>query len=107
MTVSGSRGTHVARAWATRQNNVMRHLLDHSAEQLQAWFAERGLPAYRAAQVRRWLFEKRADSFEEMSDLPKAVRNELAADFHLWTSRVAAHKHTADGTEKLLLELSD
>ena len=42
-----------------------------------------------------------------MSDLPKPLRQQLAAEFQIWTARVAAHRQAADGTEKLLLELSD
>jgi 23S rRNA (adenine2503-C2)-methyltransferase len=69
--------------------------------------AEHGLPGYRAAQVWRWLFEKRADDFDEMSDLPKSLRTVLAQHFRIWTSMVAFHQKAADGTEKLLLELAD
>src|SRR5205085_3566370 len=45
--------------------------------------------------------------FEAMSDLPKALRVALAADFQLWTSKVVRQLQSADGTEKLLLELAD
>ncbi len=82
-------------------------LLDQTIEQLQEWFAQRTLPRYRAAQVWGWLFEKRASQFDEMTDLPKALRGLLAEEFQLWTSRVEAHPVAADGTEKLLLSLGD
>jgi 23S rRNA (adenine2503-C2)-methyltransferase len=68
---------------------------------------EQGLPAYRAGQVWRWLFEKRANEFEQMSDLPKAMRGLLAENFRIWTTTVAFHQTAADGTEKLLVELAD
>ncbi len=42
-----------------------------------------------------------------MSDLPAALRQQLAEDFRWWTTRVVLHRKTGDGTEKLLLELSD
>ncbi len=85
----------------------MLHLLQQTAEQLRAWFTGHGLEAYRAAQVRRWLFEKRAASFEEMTDLPKAIRGGLAKDFQIFTTRIVAHQRADDGTEKLLLQMSD
>ena len=86
----------------------MRHLLEPETwKSLKAWLAERGQPAFRAAQIRKWVFEGRAESFEAMSDLPKGLRAELAAEFQLWTSKVARHLQSADGTEKLLLELAD
>ncbi|MCU0878651.1 MAG: 23S rRNA (adenine(2503)-C(2))-methyltransferase RlmN [Pirellulaceae bacterium] len=86
----------------------MQHLLEPASwKPLQSWLADRRQPAFRAAQIRRWIFERRAESFEDMSDLPKALRADLAAEFTLWTARIARHSQSADGTEKLLLELAD
>ncbi len=76
-------------------------------DRLATWLAEHGEPRFRAAQIRHWLFGGRAHSLDEMSDLPKALREALAADFQLWTTRIAAHKKCDDGTEKLLVELAD
>ncbi|HET9396774.1 MAG TPA: 23S rRNA (adenine(2503)-C(2))-methyltransferase RlmN, partial [Nitrospiraceae bacterium] len=85
----------------------MTHLLNAIDEQLKPWLKERGQGGYRAAQIRRWLFARRASEFAAMSDLPQALREELAADFDLWTTTVAKHTEAADGTEKLLLTLRD
>jgi 23S rRNA (adenine2503-C2)-methyltransferase len=86
----------------------MQHILEPSSSgALTAWLAARNLPAYRAGQIRRWLFERRAELFGDMTDLPKELRTELAAEFQLWTANVAKHHRAADGTEKLLLELHD
>ncbi|MCI0358847.1 MAG: 23S rRNA (adenine(2503)-C(2))-methyltransferase RlmN [Planctomycetaceae bacterium] len=84
----------------------MHHLLEPASwNDLKSWLAERGQPAFRAAQIRKWVFERRAESFEAMSDLPKVLRGELAAEFTLWTTTLARHLKSSDGTEKLLLEL--
>jgi 23S rRNA (adenine2503-C2)-methyltransferase len=83
------------------------HLLDDLDESLGRWAAERNVPKYRLAQVRKWLFEKRAGDWDEMTDLPKAVRAELAERFHLWSGEIARHTQSEDGTEKLLLNLAD
>lgn len=83
------------------------HLLDISSERLREWTTCQHLPAYRAAQVRRWLFEKRVGDFDEMTDLPKPLRTALSETFQIWTTTVAAHRRSADGTEKLLLALAD
>lgn len=82
------------------------HLLDDVDGHLATWGAERGLAKFRTRQIRRWLFEGRAGEFGEMSDLPQAVREELADTFDLWTSSVRRHTTADDGTEKLLLELA-
>jgi 23S rRNA (adenine2503-C2)-methyltransferase len=85
----------------------MPHLLDVQPDVLRQWLADRGHPPYRAAQIQKWIFEKRAGGFEEMTDLPKQLREELAADWQIWTSKIARHEQAPDGTEKLLLELAD
>jgi len=84
----------------------MKHLLDPSTQALQHWLRERGHPEYRGRQIRKWLFEKRADEFHEMTELPSRLREELACDLRIWTAGIAKHNQAADGTEKLLLELS-
>lgn len=83
------------------------HLLDLDREQLLSWLAERGYPAFRASQIQRWLFERRAESFETMSDLPKGLRAELESSFRLWSAEIAVHQKADDGTEKLLFTLAD
>ncbi len=83
------------------------HLLELSLEQLRAWLAERGLPAYRSGQVRQWVFRRRAASFDEMTDLPVALRSQLADSFLLLTSSIGKHRQSKDGTEKLLLDMAD
>ncbi len=65
------------------------------------------MPGFRLKQVKGWLFERRAEDFSMMSDLPKSLREELDGSFRLWSSSVHAHQTSADGTEKLLLELAD
>ncbi len=85
----------------------MRHILDESPEQLQAWMVQQGQPSYRAGQVRKWLFEKRARDWDAMSDLPQGLRGRLAEEFCIWSSELAVHRKDADGTEKLLLTLAD
>ena len=93
--------------WLGYNEFLMLHLLEQHGPKLQAWFADQGLGGYRASQVRRWLFQRRAAAFDEMTDLPKTVRRQLADEFQIWTARIAARRQAEDGTEKLLLELFD
>ncbi len=83
----------------------MHHLLDPNPALLKQWLIAHGHPAYRGAQVRKWLFERRAKDFGDMTDLPKRLRDELAADWQLWTANIVRHQQSPDGTEKLLLAL--
>jgi 23S rRNA (adenine2503-C2)-methyltransferase len=88
----------------------VKHLLDPTVfALLPEWLAENapGGNAYRAEQIRQWLFASRAESFDDMTNLPKDLRGKLAAVFQLWTAAVERHHQAADGTEKLLLRLHD
>src|SRR5262245_39921478 len=82
-------------------------LLDRSEEELRAWLAQRGQPAWRARALRRWVLTGGAESFDAMTDLPKPLRAELADAFMPLTSRIVRHLQADDGTHKLLLRLHD
>lgn len=91
----------------TVQGVTLPHLLDLTVEQLEQWLQSQGEPKFRAKQIRRWIFQRRATSFETMTDLPAKLRGTLANHFRLWTATVAARQTATDGTEKLLLRLND
>ena len=79
-----------------------------AAEALSGWFAERGEPGYRAAQVLDAVWRSDAAGFEAVPTLPTGLRNELAAAFR-WTTIDGETLVEADGglTEKALHRLSD
>jgi 23S rRNA (adenine2503-C2)-methyltransferase len=81
--------------------------LDHSMDSVRAWFAERGQPALRVKQVRRWILAGRAESFEQMSDLPRDLRTDLAQHFSSLGTRIERHLTATDETHKLVLRLAD
>jgi 23S rRNA (adenine2503-C2)-methyltransferase len=83
-----------------------RGILD-SGGALIDWLAARGEPPLRAKQIRRWIVAGRAESFGAMSDLPLALRAELASDWSPLASQIARHLSSSDGTQKLLLRLHD
>ncbi len=61
----------------------------------------------RVNQIRRQVLANRTVTFEEMSDLPKTLRAELAEAFDVFSTRVERHLSAHDGTHKLLLRLAD
>jgi 23S rRNA (adenine2503-C2)-methyltransferase len=85
----------------------MNGIFEPAADALALWLQQQGYPAYRLEQIRYWLYGQRVERWDDMTSLPKRMRTELAESFALWTTRIAAHRRAADGTEKLLLELSD
>lgn len=87
--------------------NPRRNLLDTDRETLVSWLAEHGQPKFRAGQIIRWVYHKRAMSFDDMTDLPARLRLQLAEAFDLFTASVEVEQVSHDGTEKLLLRLAD
>jgi 23S rRNA (adenine2503-C2)-methyltransferase len=83
-----------------------RAVLEHEAE-LTAWLVDRGQPAMRVRQIRRQIIANRAESFAAMTDLPAALRDELARDWSVFATQIAADPVAADGARKLLLRLHD
>jgi 23S rRNA (adenine2503-C2)-methyltransferase len=74
---------------------------------LREFCVARGLPAYRAGQVLRRLWTNPAPDFDSMTELPKALRSELANAFDLPRLSIAARQRSLDGTEKFLFMLAD
>jgi 23S rRNA (adenine2503-C2)-methyltransferase len=91
---------------AERENLLNMTPADAEAR-LRALFEGRGLPTYRAKQVVRRLWVNPALDFEQMTELPKSVREQLAAVFALPRLEIAARQRSVDGTEKFLFMLRD
>lgn len=80
---------------------------DLSFDDLAAFLAARGHPAYRAGQIRQWLFQKRAAGFAEMSNLSRPLRGQLDENFVIGRLRTARRSEARDGTVKFLFALGD
>lgn len=84
-----------------------RDLHDLSHGELLSLLEELGQPRFRAKQIEEWLWEKGATSFDQMSNVPKALRAALAERCTLGGLRQAACQVSADGSRKYLLRLAD
>jgi 23S rRNA (adenine2503-C2)-methyltransferase len=73
---------------------------------LEQTLAEAGEPSYRADQVWRWLTDG-AETYEEMTNLPAALRERLTAEVPLSTLTVVAEAKADDGTVKTLFNSGD
>jgi 23S rRNA (adenine2503-C2)-methyltransferase len=81
----------------------MRHWLEAKREELAAWLAGNGQPAYRAEQLFRWLHRRRAADFSEMGNLPRELRSRLAGSGRLRVLEERDRRSASDGlTAKLL-----
>jgi 23S rRNA (adenine2503-C2)-methyltransferase len=74
---------------------------------LGSFLADEGQPAYRGRQILRHLWVNPAASFEDMSDLPRALRERLAERFTLPRLAIDTDQQSADGTRKFLFRMAD
>ncbi|MFK7742122.1 MAG: 23S rRNA (adenine(2503)-C(2))-methyltransferase RlmN [Planctomycetota bacterium] len=82
-----------------------RALTDCSDEQLQALVAELGGKAFQARQIAHWLWKHGVDDYESMRNVPKRLRDALAARLPVRNTTLLRADLADDGTEKLLLGL--
>jgi 23S rRNA (adenine2503-C2)-methyltransferase len=78
-----------------------------SLEELTARVAEAGGQAFQARQIREWIDRHAALDYEQLRNLPRPLRERLAAMVPVTSSTVAHVDSAEDGTEKLLLRLRD
>jgi 23S rRNA (adenine2503-C2)-methyltransferase len=76
-------------------------------EQIQQQFQIWQEPVYRVAQLLQWLYPRRAASWEEMTNLPKSLRQRLAETFALSWPKLARRQGARDTTQKFLWSLGD
>ena len=85
----------------------MNQLKSMTQAEIGAVLKELGQPAFRAKQVFSWL-HKGVRGYEEMTNLPKSLREALAEKYPLHIPRVVRRQESQkDGTIKFLWELSD
>ncbi|HKK19263.1 MAG TPA: 23S rRNA (adenine(2503)-C(2))-methyltransferase RlmN, partial [Opitutales bacterium] len=82
-------------------------LFGETLESLTERVVADGYKAFRAKQVMEWLYKKRVENWEEMSNLPKDFRAWLAENYILYPVRPILDKRSDDVTQKLLMELED
>jgi 23S rRNA (adenine2503-C2)-methyltransferase len=75
--------------------------------EITAFVKELGLPAFRAKQIHSWIYSKYADSFDEMTDLSKELRDKIAEKACISNLKLAHLEVSRDGTRKYLFQLPD
>ena len=85
----------------------MNHLRSMTLEELGQLLKELGQPAFRAKQVYTWL-HKGVRSYDEMTNLPKVLRDTLSENYPLQIPKVVRRQESQkDGTINFLWELAD
>lgn len=76
-------------------------------EQLKEALSTLSQPSYRSDQIIRWLYQRGASSYDQMTDLPKSLREQLAEIHPLQAPAMVDSQISSDGTRKYLLSFSD
>jgi 23S rRNA (adenine2503-C2)-methyltransferase len=78
-------------------------LLDFTLKELQ----EKIKPSFRAKQIYGWLYHNYAQSFEDMKNIPKELKEELSQKYVINPLKIIKKELSSDGTIKYLFELQD
>ncbi len=86
----------------------MYNLYDFKIEKLEELLVSKYFQKkYRATQLFKWIYEKRVDDFDKMSDISLSFKEVLKKDFSLDKPKIYKKQVSKDGTIKLLLEMKD
>lgn len=78
----------------------------YSLDGLTSLVKELGQPSFRAKQIYQWLYNKGASSFDEMSNLPAALREDLAKTYEIDAPKLVSKQVSRDGTRKYLVSFA-
>lgn len=82
-------------------------LLGKNQSEMEDYLASLGESRFRGRQIHKWIYKKQYNSFFEMSDLPKELRQKLDDHAKISIPRVLKQRVSNDGSRKFLLELDD
>jgi len=74
---------------------------------LERFLQGQGKERFRATQIFKWIFQKDAHSFDEMTNLSKSLRAELSDTAFISNLEIEAVEEGSDGTRKYLFNLED
>jgi len=81
------------------------NLLDFDLDGLTAWCDGLGEKRFRAVQLARWIHQRGASDFAQMSDLAKSLRAKLEGAAEMRALPVASEQVSSDGTSKWLFDV--
>ena len=78
-----------------------------SKDDVESFIKDAGLPSFRSRQILHWIYERYAQSLEEITELSKKLREELAERAYISNLTLLNRMTSHDGTEKFLFGLED
>jgi 23S rRNA (adenine2503-C2)-methyltransferase len=90
------------------KENVKTTIKGLTLPELREYFINLGEPSFRAEQVFKWMYSDRVDGFDEMSNLPKPLRDKLSDSFSVNTLRYSTSEISpGTGTKKYIFETNE
>lgn len=71
------------------------------------FFRKKGLPQYRARQLLHWIYEKNAQSIDDITEFSKDLRSSIKKNAYIGVLHLLNRQISFDGTEKYLFALED
>lgn len=85
----------------------MNNLYGFTLDALSEYFVQNQFKKFNATQVFEWIYQKKVQSFEQMSNLNKELRDHLSREFSLSSLPIQFKQVSTDGTIKYLFALED
>lgn len=92
---------------AKSEERMTKNFYEYTLPELEQILTGLGKEKFRAQQVFKWVYEKRVEDFEQMSNVAKKFRAELPGIFHFELPKIVAELKSKDGTRKWLLDIGD
>ena len=86
---------------------MLRPIKDYSMSEINQLVNDAGLPRFRSNQLLEWIYSRKARSYDEMTNLPKAMREQFSQSYPLHRAEIAILQQSFDGSRKYLLNLHD
>jgi 23S rRNA (adenine2503-C2)-methyltransferase len=80
---------------------------NYTLSELKNALSSKGFAPYCAGQVFNWIYAKRIDNFDLMTDISKGTRDSLSENFYFSKLKISKREVSLDKTEKFLFELND
>lgn len=80
---------------------------NYTLDELKEEFKNLGEKSYRAEQVYEWIYKKKVNSFDDMTNLSIDLREKLKENFSFGTFNIIKKLESIDGTKKYLFDIND
>ncbi|MFC1952282.1 23S rRNA (adenine(2503)-C(2))-methyltransferase RlmN [Chloroflexota bacterium] len=86
---------------------MLNTILGLNTEELRVLVSKENEPAYRGNQLSEWIYQRGAQTFKEMINLPDTLRVKLKRKYEVGRSQIVTVQRSRDGTIKILLAMHD